>query len=300
MSLREYRFLRAEVAELDKLIAMTPESAVIDQMSLEYRRSQVQEELDAFPVPYRWPVTARLTFNGGPVANGPGIDADFGSKAIEAFSNAVASAGASQVRILKERGPIPDRKDYRLRITSTALGSFGFEIEESGERNMPALGPSPVEMGIEQVKDFLKASVGNDEALADAIADAQQRALSDLRQFLKIMVDNRAVCSLSFQDDYFRFSDTGQVRRSLDKLSYSNIHEETAEISGAFLGYLPKNRQVEFWNEVTGDVIAGKVYLSVDNAEEINRILHRSVSIRVRTRRVGNGSPRYTVIGFLV
>ena len=51
ISERQDQFLRAELAELDKLLSMTPESAVIDRMSLEYRRSQVQEELDANPPP---------------------------------------------------------------------------------------------------------------------------------------------------------------------------------------------------------------------------------------------------------
>lgn len=43
MSIKEYRHLRADLAELDRLIAMTPESDVIDRSSLEARRNQVAE-----------------------------------------------------------------------------------------------------------------------------------------------------------------------------------------------------------------------------------------------------------------
>ena len=46
---RDYHFLHAELAELNNLLAMTPASAVIDRMSLEARKAQVQEELDANP-----------------------------------------------------------------------------------------------------------------------------------------------------------------------------------------------------------------------------------------------------------
>ncbi len=58
---RDYHFLRAELAELDRLLSMTPESAVIDRMSLKYRRSQVQAELE--------PVRRRLS--GRPVPISP-------------------------------------------------------------------------------------------------------------------------------------------------------------------------------------------------------------------------------------
>ena len=39
---RQYHYLRAELAELNKLLTETPETAVIDRMSLEYRKSQVE------------------------------------------------------------------------------------------------------------------------------------------------------------------------------------------------------------------------------------------------------------------
>ena len=74
---RQYEFLRADLAELNNLLSMMPESAVVDRMSLEYRRSQVEAELEAFQPPPRWPATAHLAFNGRPVVDREGIYADF-------------------------------------------------------------------------------------------------------------------------------------------------------------------------------------------------------------------------------
>ena len=303
MSMQEYQYLRAELAELDELLAMTPEGAVIDRMSLESRRTEVAEELATYPTPSRWPVAARLTFNGKPVVGSKGIAIEFGSKAVGAFATAVASIGASQQGLLSEHGPIPNSERYRLLITGTALGSFGFEIEEDfHEEKVQTISPvseiPPVEQAIEQVKAILESSVTGSEALADTIADTAPRALDDLRDFLKVLASNQAVFSLSFKDDVFRFSDVGQVRQSLDRLDRDNIHEAEREILGSFLGYLPNSRQAEIQISETGDVITCKVKLTLSDPASIDRILNRRVRLRVHTRQVGTSRPRYTIIGY--
>ena len=166
---REYQHLLADQAELDRLIAMTPESAIIDRMSLESRRQQVVEEIQAFPVPDRWPAEARLVFYGEPVAGRIGIDASFGVKAVKAFTDAVAIVGADQSMPLADRGPIPNRKDFNLMITGTTRGSFGFELQEAVDSSKPTPERSPVENALEKVRDILKAStVAGDDSLASA------------------------------------------------------------------------------------------------------------------------------------
>jgi len=59
---------------------------------------------------------------------------EFGVKAINAFADAVAAIGASQTTSLGTRGALPNREAYQLLITGTAVGSFGFELEEGAER----------------------------------------------------------------------------------------------------------------------------------------------------------------------
>ena len=117
---QQYHYLRAELAELDKLLSMTAESAVIDRMSLEYRRSQVEAELEANPPPPRWPATAHLAFNGKPVVDRQGVYADFAGAAVDAFAKAVASLAASRQAVLGGRGVIPNRENYRLLVTGTS------------------------------------------------------------------------------------------------------------------------------------------------------------------------------------
>ena len=294
MNRREYEWLVAELGELDDLLATTPSSAVIDRMSLESRRTEVSEQLDGYTVPTRWPAVARLTFDGGPVAGRRGIDAGFAARAVGEFSKAVASAGASLSGFLEMKGPIPNREQYGLLITNVALGSFGFEIEEATPLNKP--GPSPVEMGIEQVQTLLKSSV----ELDDTIADVHPRALADLHGFLKIVADNRAVFSLAFKDYVFRFRDLEQVQQSVADLNPNNIQETENEFDGRFVGYLPDSRRAEFVNNQTSDILSGRVASSVRNADAINDRLEQDLRIRVRVRRVRDGKPAYTIIGYNV
>lgn len=295
---REYNYLRAELAELDNLLSMTPKSAVIDRMSLEYRKSQVEAELEANPPLPRWPASAHLTFNGKPVVDRQGIYADFGAHSVDTFSEIVISLAASQQAALGERGVIPNREDYRLLITGTSHGSFGFEIEEVLEQATLLPSESPVEQAIEQAKDILESLTGDEETLAEAIAYTDDRALQNVRRFLRIMVDNQAVCSLSVKDKVFRFTDVGQVSRGLSNLGEDNIREENIEMVGYFQGFLPKVRRAEFVDSAMDEVISARVDHNMENAEAINAILGQTVNVSARFRQVGNSRPRYTIVGY--
>ena len=295
MTEREYQFLRADLGELDQLLSMMPESAVIDRMSLEYRRSQVEQDLAAYSVPERWPLVGSITFKGEPVEELRGIESDFGIKAFGEFATAVALAGASQVGNLQYFGPIPNREDYNLRITGVAIGSFGFEFEEAVGRYTNMSAPSPVERGVEQVTSILKSSFSDDDDLAEAIADAHPRTLNKIRSFLKKMVENQAVCAISFRENSFSFPNVDVVKQGLDNLGKKNIDESESEIFGYFTGYLPEERVAEFINLETRNTITARVSRVVLDAEEILDRRHQHARINVRVRRIGNTSPRYTI-----
>ena len=295
MTEREYQFLRAELGELDQLLSMMPESAVIDRMSLEHRRSRVEEELAAYPVPERWPLVGSITFKGKPVEGLRGIESDFGINAFGEFATAVALAGASQVGRLEYHGPIPSREDYNLRITGVTIGSFGFEFEEAGKRYLNTSGPSPVERGVEQVTAILKSSLSDDDDLAEAIADAHPRTLNKIRGFLKQMVDNQAVCAISFRENSFSFPNVDVVKQGLDNLGKKKIDESESEIFGHFIGYLPEERVAEFVNRETRNTITARVSRGVLDAEEILNRRGQNATAKVRVRRIGNSRPRYTI-----
>lgn len=298
MNIQERHQLVAEKRSLERMLATLPESSVIDRMSLEARQAEVEAALAAVPTPAREPVRARLTFRGKPIVGTHGMFAEFGAKAVSAFTNAVATIGAGQTMALGTRGTLPNREEYQLLITGTAVGSFGFELEEAprGEALFPEL--SAVDHAIEQTLSIMEASLGTDDELTDAIDDTDPRAVEALRTFLETLADQEAICALEFKEEVFRFADVGQVRRSEGRLRQDNIHEEDKWLSGQFLGVLPKRRTFEFAVADTQDIIAGKVGSAIEDAGSINYVLERPLTIRVHTKRAGTGRPKYTLLDY--
>lgn len=297
MNSRERKGLLAEIAELSRLIEQTPAADTIDRMSLEARKSAVEELLVSSPTPSREPVTARLTFRGRPIVGNHGVFAEFGARAINAFADAVAAIGASQATTLGERGALPNREEYQLLITGTVVGSFGFELEEAPRAEMLFPDASLVEHAIEQTKAIMEATLGTDDELTEAIADADPRAVESLRAFLEAVAEKEATCALEFKEAVFRFDDVNQLRRSEGRLRRDNIHEEETSLHGEFLGVLPHRRTFEFRVADSQEIIIGKVGPGIKDASGINRILEHTLTIRVHTKRAGTGRRRYTLLG---
>lgn len=298
MNLQERHHLLAERSLLERMLASLPESSVIDRMSLEARKGEVENALATAAVPSREPARARLTFRGKPIIGSHGMFAEFGAKAVNAFADAVAAIGASQSTALGTRGVLPNREGYQLLITGTALGSFGFELEEAPKDDTLFTETSPVEHAIEQTQRIMEASLGTDDELTEAIAEADPRAVEALRAFLKTLSDQEAVCALEFKEEVFRFADVGQVRRSEARLNQDNIHEEKGSLSGQFLGVLPNRRTFEFQVAESQEIIAGKVGPAIDDAASINHVLEQRLTIQVHTKRAGTGRPKYTLLGY--
>ena len=297
MTIQEYRRIQAERAALESLLDQLPASSVIERQGLEFRRKRVEEALASQGAMPWQPARVRLTFRGKPVVGAHGLFADFGAAAVKAFTDAVTTVGASQYAPLKLRGAIPGRENYRLLITGTALGSFGFELEETPRKDM-FRELSPVELAVKRTMSILEATVGTDDVLTDAVSDTHPRALGALRAFLKKMADQEATCTLEFKDHVFRFSDVSQVRRSESRLSKNCIDEEEQEMSGRFQGMLPARRAFEFLDEATGRTISGRIDFAVKDTDAINDILNRPAVIKVLSRRVGAARRRYVLLAY--
>jgi hypothetical protein len=294
------RYLAKLMAERSALLGMineTPDEDVVDRGSLVAKLEMIESQIATSPVE-REPARARLTFVGRPVIGSHGIFADFGMKAVNGFTEAVAAVAASLTAPLRAMGPIPNREQNQLLITNTALGSFGFELEELPGAQLKLDEPSIVEQAIGKTQLLLQATVeADDEVLADSAAELDQRAVDKVRTFVATLADNDARCAIQFRGKLFRFETAAQVRTSIDRMSEANLQEKTEELMGAFEGALPyKRRTFEFRVEGIGDVIAGRFGPGVDRPEEINLHLHQACAIKVGVTRVGQGRPRYILL----
>jgi hypothetical protein len=287
--LAERKFLRARLAQL-------PESARVMRINTQSHLRGIEQRLANEPTDGREPAHVRLTFNGRPVVGSHGIFAEFAMRAVNSFTEAVSAVAASLSAPLAAMGPIPNREQHQLLITNTALGSFGFELEEYQDVQALPEEASPVAEAVERTQALLQGTLGTDDQLADSAADTDPRALDKVRTFLQILADYEATCAVQYRDRSFRFADVGQVRNSLARLSQENLQEAEQVLQGEFQGVLPKGRTFEFKLAGDGGVVRGKIGPAIQNAAELNARLNQTVTIRVMVTRVGNGRSRYLLM----
>lgn len=295
MNQQDQHHLLAEKKFLEERLSELPEAARITRISTESRLRTIEQRL-AQGVDEGEPARVRLTFNGRPVIGSRGLFAEFGMKAVASFSEAVSAMAASLMGPLASTGPIPNREQHQLLITSTAIGSFGFELEEYRANRFNFGEETFVAEALERTHNLLQGLIGTDDQLADSASETDPRAMDKVRAFLQTLADAEAICTVQYKDKGFRFTDVGQVRNSLCRLSQDNLHEDEQFFEGEFQGVLPKCRVFEFKIAGEEEVLRGKVGAAIVQAQSLNHHLQKPARIKVMATRVGNGRPRYVLM----
>nr|WP_298143055.1 hypothetical protein [uncultured Pseudomonas sp.] len=284
------------MAELSFLKDLSSRSGVskVSAMSLASRAKRVETKLGRSSETAVQPAKAVLTYRGKPVWGTHGVLADFGMSATAAFNDAVATVAASLTGTLNSMGPVPNRANNQLLITGTALGSFGFELQEapSDSPQFEIEGISPVALAIDLIAELFEASTKSDDELSEPVSRLQPRALVAVSEFLDKLIVNDAACSISTKSRTFRFADAGQVQISKSRLSPDNIKEADFTLVGQFLGVFPEKRTFEF-KTIDNQIIHGTIAREVEDPAAINRRLNKNLEINVHTKQVGSGHPRY-------
>ncbi|MEC5195527.1 hypothetical protein GGR75_002003 [Xanthomonas campestris] len=291
MRIFEKASLKSEIQEVKRLLGLVSPDDVFTRLGLEQRLRKLSDQQDVDPGSH---FQSRLTFKGAPVVGSYGISAAFGAKAMSAFSDAVSAIGASLRGVLAARGPLPDRPDFEMLITGTAVGSFGFELES---RNRELVERGAVSEAVDRAQLLLEAaSQEEDDALAEAVVDLDQRAIATVRSFAEVLEQHGALCTVATAHRTFSFSNHLEVVRSVARLEAGNIVEQEEILSGVLIGVLPVTRTIEY-RLANGEVVRGKVDRSVGELESVHEWLHQLSTVRARTTQVGNGKLKYLFTG---
>ncbi|MBA5839166.1 hypothetical protein F9879_19930, partial [Morganella morganii] len=124
MNKDEYIYVLSERSQIISMLESMDEADVISRMSLEYRLSKIDEELERANVNVNSTAKAVITFKGDPVIGTVGISSKFGSKILNAFNSAITTISTALQPFLASQKIEP------MIITGTAKGSFGFVLEE--------------------------------------------------------------------------------------------------------------------------------------------------------------------------
>jgi len=295
MNRTELTFLRAEKNSLLQLIEETPNDAVITLGSLQARLEEVDSFLDKYST-QQLPFEGRITFREKPVLGSHAIDSAFTSKILDVFSSMIAAKASSYQGELNSSGKIANRDAYRLNITGTTAGSFGFVLEENPTDQERMNGrPSPVESAITDCIEFFNVLQNNDEEeLANIIDQTDNRVLGYIRTFMNYLIKSKATCALESGLRSFRFNSVSEIQNSFQRIKKDNIRELEQDFIGEFIGCLPSERKFDLRpNDAPYSTLTGKISIEIDNVDEIAQNFNKFVKIHVLAKQVGNGPIRY-------
>ena len=196
-------------------------------------------------------------------------------------------------------GKIPYKDNNRLYITGTALGSFGFILEEKmpqqKELGLEQTSETDVKKALDQITSVFQSAMTSDEVLSESLNEINDRALEKVRTFIKILNDSDALCSIKLDDKKITFRDKDDLIQSLDRLKPDNIVVTHEHVDGTFIGYLPIDRIGEFQKKESHEIIKIKVSKDLADSDVINQHLNALSKISITVTTVGKSKPKYTI-----
>jgi len=288
--------LQAERNTVQQFLQGTPEDSLIERNSWLSRLETIEEELEA-EAQKVVPARSAITFQGRPVVGSHGVTSTFGLAATRAYTKIVQLVAAQWERAqpLAHAGRLKDSTRFDLLVVGPAYGSFGFELEEPTSEQLTLEERSVLERALEKTQQILQGALESDEALAEALSDVDERALTAVRAFLKILDTNDATCAIRSGEREFRLRSDAEVNQSRVRLEFTNIRREEKTLEGQFIGARPGPRDFEFQPE-SGQPIAGRINPAVADIADINRHLYQKSRARLFVQQVGTARPRYVLM----
>jgi hypothetical protein len=266
-------YLKAQRAVVEGQIErLRPEQRLL-RINLESRLQEVADQLIALgeeDLDLR--AKAVLTFGGKPVVEAGAIEATFGAEALQAFQRLVSTTAATREgRKLGARGRIPDEETYRLFITGTFPGSFGFELEEVPSESQQA--PGVLRGAVDEASRLLRATQLDDESYADAVAESNHRVVKALADFLGLMESREATLRLAAGERECQFETPAAIAAAAERARKTNIEEAEAAVQGVLTGVFEKGRRFEFQREEGDEVISGRITMDIADPSSLKPYL---------------------------
>lgn len=292
MNKDEYIYVLSERSQLLSMLESMDESDVISRMSLEYRLSQLDEEIKNSNINMYSPAKAVITFKGDPVLGTVGISSAFGAKILKAFNSAITQVSTSLMPVTAVQKIEP------MIITGTAKGSFGFVLEEPSREGVLDFDEKSItSCSLEKTYKILSSAInGDDELLANELEAIDENSIKKIREFIDILVKEKTIFTIKNSDFSLVVRNPQQLETISYKLSVDNIKEEIKTLAVMFTGVLPNKRRCEFKliSDET-DVEVATISSHIKSPEVINTLIGKAVQAKFLCTTVGNGKTKYSL-----
>ena len=251
--------LLADLSAVNKMLDRMPDSDLMGRSSFVARRDELQDALNEIENFSDTLANVALFFNGEPVDGSRSIDAEFASKALNAFQEIISKKlSSNETGGLAQVGRLPVKEAARLNITNIVHGSFGFVLEES-DQDSPQLVNSSLKDTVDKVAVMIADITDQDEDKFSKVIDSiEPRIFGSVRNFFKTVFEGGALLRIVEDERDLRL-DRITLKRGYDRIEASDVQESEKLLSGSLIGLTPISKRFEFRSSETGEVIKGTI-----------------------------------------
>ena len=223
-----------------------------------------------------------LQFEGPLVIQDDGVDPNFISKAIPAFTNLITSLAQDP----QDGEESADAKP--LLLAKANLNSYAFHIQEEDKDTPEAM---------VRFQDLIESLDEDDpEETEEAVGELTNQAFNDLKKFLNVSMASET----TFRVDYLE-SSTGMdeemikaILKMLRSMKKTEVKEEGVKVN--FTGYLPMQKKAEFTRNGENGVVTAKVHPKAHGLEDIIKRIEDERTISLVTRQADGGNANTTIL----
>lgn len=262
----ERQYLSAKLAGARELLALaSPNDDPIGHFQYDQLVREIEDEISSsHQAMNASPASLAMFFGGRPVMGSQGIDAAFGSKAVEKFQALISQRFAAETfGPLSSKGPVPSKQQSAMMVTDVVRGSFGLVLkaadtddEQSSSVNLKSV--------VDKVADTLSRISAQDDTLFESAAEEiDERQKSALTEFFKLLDDSGATLRIVEGERDFELRQDA-VQRARSRVEGMSIRDQAIEITGQIVGWTdhsarfelqPHDRSVLVQGTVASDVI---------------------------------------------
>lgn len=301
----ERQYLSAKLAGARELLALaSSDDDPIGQFQYEQLVRELEGEIAASQRATRnAPAALAMFFGGRPVLGSQGIDAAFGSKAVEKFQALVSQRFAAESSgPLASKGPVPMKQQSAMMVTDIVRGSFGFVLE-AVDATPHAEEAIELKSVVDKVADTISRVSAQDEALFESAAEEiDERQKSALTDFFKLLDDSGATLRIVEGERDFELKQDA-VQRARSRVEGMTIRDQSTQLSGWVVGWTDYSGRFEFQPHDGSPLMQGTIASSVIESVKAEGLTpyHAHVSGKFKKREVAvrGRQPKvsYTLVG---
>ena len=223
-----------------------------------------------------------LKFEGPPVIEETGVDPNFISKAIPAFTNLITSLAVD---------PVDGEESVDARpmlLTRANVNSSAFRIQDQDPDTQESM---------TRFAELIDSLDHEDlEATEEAVADLSDQVFNDLKKFLNINGAAETTFEVQYGDSTTGM-DEEQIKgilKMLRGMKKTELKEEGVAVK--FIGYLPLQKKAELMRNGDRNVVTAKIHPKAYGLEDIIKRIEEERTVSMVTRQSDGGNANTTIL----